>query len=193
MLLAALCALPFGIRGQPTLPEFSSDTLRAKAHLSPVYTGYQGTGATVIAYSAHCYWPEVRSYLVLVKEHDTWKLYRWKATLAHRASAEIKRLRKKRMRLRTGRIDSLLSEWNAHGFWDLQQDSLNITDVPMGDGRVMSMAITDGCSDVFKVLHRGSYRVRSSYMPDAYQKEFPIASREAVLRCRKAFLRVIAE
>jgi hypothetical protein len=128
---------------------------------------------------------------MIVHQHDQWKAYRWRVKLLERGSSQITRITKKRIHLNSESVQQLLAEWTTLGFWSLDQDSVNISSKRMGDGREISISISDGHSDVFEILHNGKYRVLSGYMPEYFQKEIPVVARQTFIQGTDAFQRLI--
>ena len=128
---------------------------------------------------------------MLVRQHDEWKAYRWRAKLLERGSSNVTRITRKRIHLTSDSVDQLLAEWTTLGFWSLDQDSINIRSKQMGDGHVVLMSLTDGHSDVFEILHKGKYRELSGYMPEYFQKEIPVLDRQTFIQGKDAFRRLI--
>jgi hypothetical protein len=186
-----LWTLPFGAHAQHGFPEFPPDSITAKVRSSPVFEHFSGTDATVISYTTTGYWSEKRTYHMLVRQHDEWKAYRWRAKLLERGSSNVTRITKKRIHLTSDSVDQLLAEWTTLGFWSLDQDSINIRTKQMGDGHVVLMSLTDGHSDVFEILHKGKYRELSGYMPEYFQKEIPVLDRQTFIQGKDAFRRLI--
>jgi len=87
------------------------------------------------------------------------------------------------VQINTSSFNSLLNQLTKSGFWNLSLDSLNQTCI--NDD---CFVITDGVGYRFEIITKDAFRVVSSYMPEAYLKQFPsMTQRKTFIDCRNIF------
>jgi 7-cyano-7-deazaguanine synthase in queuosine biosynthesis len=177
--LLALCH-PFSMMSQTRFPRFDSNVpvderQRSEiiAHLEPL--------ETALIQSLSCYWSGRQTSTILRLKNDKWREEHWTIHYTDRNRTEIKHISKKRKRLKAN-VDSMLIKLDALSFWNIAQDSLNISEYQLNDTTTISTSITDGCVREIAVIDRGEYRRLWAYEPERFQEFVYVPARERFIQ-----------
>lgn len=139
---------------------------------------------TVISFTQDAYWSSIGDHYLLGYRNDEWQLYickpRWN------------RFSKRKKRLDKPKMDALFSLWNEKDFWELSNDSLNVSEesLPLHDSLTLVHidSISDGQTNRFEMSHRGQNRSYAVYEPEHVQASIPTKQRAQFIICKNAFL-----
>ena len=179
MTILVIC-LPLSTVGQSRFPRFDSNVAAEEkqhsaiiAHLEPM--------ETALIQSTSCYWSGKQTSIILRLKHDKWRKEHWTIHYANRNRTEFKHISKKRKRLKAN-VDSMLIKLDALSFWNIAQDSLNISEYQLNDTTTISTSITDGCVREIAVIDRGEYRRLWAYEPERFQEFVFVPERERFIQ-----------
>ena len=176
------------------IPDFESNTTDRIKKQSVVFTEFENEYNVVISWTKDCYSfcnaPE-QLFFILGQKNGKWSLFKWYVKFSDREKKIIKRAKKKKLRINSISVDSLLTNWTQNQFWTLNKDSLNWSEKIDSNGKITTFVITDGCSDKFEIFTKDKHLINSSYKADYFQKVVPNSQRRNFIICRNMFFEVI--
>ena len=142
-----------------------------------------------ILFTADCYWPKSKVYLVLGYDGNTWKLIKLTQIYKSRTKTKnnIRRVRKVKLPINDSCVVDLISYLKANTFFSLNNDTININYVQNSDGSQTVYSPSDGCNEIFQIKTKSSFKIINCYLPEKMQNLIPIKEREVFINCKKKF------
>jgi hypothetical protein len=176
--------------GQSPFPKFESNVKGTEREIALVTTELKDDTGAVLIYSPRCYWPTKHTFTVVQLRKGEWRAEKWTAQYRDRSKKELRSLSRRRMTMDQS-VDHLIGELSAHGFWTMDQDSLNISEKQVNDTTMTSIRITDGCSWAIAAIHRNEYRLLHAYEPERLQAFVFVPTRERFIACLEAMRKTL--
>lgn len=178
-----------------TIPNFDSNTTDNEKQSSLVLIYFQDKYEKIISYTQDCpscFPPYEQWFFILGYQNEQWELLQWTITFKNRTKTKenIKRKKKKKLKLKNESVDSLLTFWAQNGFWNLDNDSLNINKKQINDSMTMEIIVGFGCTEKFEIVNGNQYKIWYSHAPDKFQDDIPIRQREQFILCRIEFAKM---
>jgi len=149
----------------------------------------------VSSYSVWCAQGNVRKFFVFAYKQGKWEkmlLYVYYKS-SDLNNDNIKKVKSKKQKVKEEvEMDSLVHFWNQNKLWELNTDSINISQIEVGKpgsfSAVTTINIQDGCNHVLEVFDANGYFWVSGYEPEKYQKKIPVKQRELFITCKNQFV-----
>lgn len=150
----------------------------------------------VLSYSVGCAMGDVQTYYAFGYRDERWEKIELKVRFKsrNRVYDQVKRIQAKKQKLKdASQIDSLLQFWDGNEICKLNEDSVNVDYIKVagehpGEMKENLVVIRDGCVTTLEMFDAVSYCNISSYEPERYQEQIPVAQRGRFIQLKDTFL-----
>lgn len=171
------------------LPEISSNVTEQQTEKSHVINKFSKKYEEIFSYTVKSFWLDQQTYHIFGYNGKKWTLIKW--TVKFDDNQQIIKERVKTKSFSSRKLSEILSFLETNKFWNLDQDSLNLSEKDNGDGSSTVWMVSDGSSDIFETYKNGSYRITSSYEANRFQELAPTKQRQIFIECRDKFWKMI--
>jgi hypothetical protein len=162
----------------------NNDDLKDKSNL---YKTFGTTYDSIISYSESYFWTAHQRYTILGHKNKKWELITWDVFFIDRSFKDIKKTKKKTVKVESEQIESLNRFWTINQLWTIKPDSLNKRWMKINEDETLHMDISDGSTQKIEMIINQNYRQLTAYMPDEFQKKIFTDDRATFIKCRDYF------
>lgn len=152
---------------------------------SIIYSQYFGEYDFLIASTSECYWwADKVNYQILAFSNDKWERISFFAR--KKKNGKLSKPVISHRPFESKIAETLIYDLTNNSFWNLNNDSLNLSTRKNPDSSITKYSLSDGVNYKFEVLTKNEFRIIESYEPEYFLEKMPeIKDREKFIKAKE--------